>query len=71
MCALGSLDPNSQLLYEVALTEWEGGRSKLAGNLCASPFNKELSKETIFILIHLAGQFSQFRYVRLTVFDAP
>jgi hypothetical protein len=33
------------------------GRTKLAKNLRASPFNKELSNETTFSLIHLAGQY--------------
>ncbi len=33
------------------------GRAKLAENLRASPFNKELSNETTFSLIRLAGQY--------------
>jgi hypothetical protein len=35
----------------------EGGRVKLAENLRASPLNNELSNETTFSLIHLAGQY--------------
>ncbi len=33
-----------------------GGRVKLAENLRASPFNKDLSNETTFSQIHLVGQ---------------
>jgi hypothetical protein len=33
------------------------GRAKLAENLRASRFNKELSNETSFSLIHLAEQY--------------
>jgi hypothetical protein len=31
--------------------------AKFAKNLRASPFNKDLSNETTFSLIHLAGQY--------------
>jgi hypothetical protein len=34
-----------------------GGRAKFAENLCASPFNKDLSNQTTFSLIHLGGQY--------------
>jgi hypothetical protein len=33
-----------------------GGREKFSENLSASPFNKELSNETTFSLIHPDGQ---------------
>jgi hypothetical protein len=35
----------------------DGGRAKFAENFRASPFNKDLSNETTFSLIHLAGQY--------------
>jgi hypothetical protein len=35
----------------------DGGREKLAENFRPSPFNKDLSNETTFSLIHLAGQY--------------
>jgi hypothetical protein len=34
-----------------------GGWGKFAENLRASPFNKNLSNETTFSQIHLAGQY--------------
>ncbi len=38
------------------LPQYEG-RSQLADDLRASPYNKELSNKTTFSLIHLAGQY--------------
>ncbi len=35
----------------------DGGRAKLAEYLRASPFKKELSNETTYSLIYLAGQY--------------
>jgi hypothetical protein len=34
-----------------------GGRAKFAENFRASPFNKDLSHETAFSVIYLAGQY--------------
>jgi hypothetical protein len=36
----------------------DGGRVKFDENLRNSPFNKDLSIETTFSLIHLAGQYT-------------
>jgi hypothetical protein len=35
--------------------DWE--RAELSKNLCASPFNKDLSNDTIFCQIQLAGEY--------------
>jgi hypothetical protein len=40
------------------------GQAKFAENLRASPFNKDLSNETTFSLIHLAGQ---VKYIKIGV----
>jgi hypothetical protein len=48
---------NKEALYLFKGLSEDGGRAKLIENLRAAPFNKDLSKETPFILIHLAGQY--------------
>jgi hypothetical protein len=35
----------------------DGGRAKIAKNIRASPFNKDLSNDTTFSQIHLDGQY--------------
>ncbi len=44
-------------LFKFAPFSEDGGQAKLAENLHASPFNKDLSSEATFNLIHLAEQY--------------
>ncbi len=45
LCGIGNKDPNSQLMYEMAL---DGEQAKSVENLGASPFNKDPMKGTTF-----------------------
>jgi hypothetical protein len=45
-----------ELKYFKELSD-DGGQAVFAENLHASPFNKDLSNEATFSLIHLAGQY--------------
>jgi hypothetical protein len=57
---VGNYDPTCQQLYEGAGNllgfSQDGDRRIFLKNLCASPFNKDLSNDTTFSQIHLARQ---------------